>query len=332
MRVAVVGGTGFVGSHLIPRLLTAGHELRVVARGAAPGRLPKDLLPTFGNAVTGEGLDAAFEGAEVVVNLAAIIRNRGVQTFESVNAGGSAHIAASARRSGVRRLVQLSALGADPDPRFPYLFSKWQGEQSVRGSGLEWVILRSSTVFGPGDGFFSQLARAISLPAPFLVVPGDGSATFQPISADDLSRCLVAAVEDQSRASQVYELGGPEQLTLDQITEIVARVTGREWFGIARRRILHLDPRILRPGAMIMEKVMPNPLVTAQQLDMLVKPNIATADSVRANFGFDPMPLEPNLGYLRRPRRWPLSILDQGGARLERPQPDRPDQPRSGGR
>ncbi len=324
MRVAITGGTGFVGSYLVPHLLHSGHELRVVARGSARADLPQGLLPTFGDIVSGRGLEEAFEGAEVVVNLAAVIRNRGVQTFESVNAGGSARVARAARKAGVRRVVQLSAIGADPDPRFPYLHSKWQGEQAVRGSGLEWVILRSSVVFGPGDGFFTLLARAISLPAPFLVVPGNGAAIFQPIHAEDLARCLVAAVENDGRAGNLYELGGPEQLTLDQITEVVARVTGREWFGITRRRIVHLDPRLIRPGAVLMEKLLPNPLVTPEQLAMLVKPNVAQVDAVRSNFGFDPRPLEPNLGYLRRPRRWPLRLLDQGGARLESHGPSAP--------
>lgn len=333
MRVAVVGGTGFIGSHLVPRLLSSGHELRIVARGAAPGRLPHGLAPTFGDLVSGQGLEAAFEGAEAVINLAAVIRNRGVQTFQSVNASGSAKVAAAARAAGVRRLVQLSAIGADPDPRFPYLSSKWQGEQAVRGSGLEWVVLRSSLVFGPGDGFFSLLARALRLPAPFLVIPGDGSASFQPIYAGDLSRCLAAAVQDPGRASHQYELGGPEQLTLEQITLIVARATRREYLGISRRRPLHLDPRLIRPGAVLMERLMPNPLVTPQQLDMLAKPNVATVDSVRSNFGFDPLPLEPNLGYLRRPRHWPFSLLDQGGARLEKKAAgERPNEKHSGGR
>ncbi len=331
MRVAITGGTGFVGSYLVAQLLSAGHELRVVARGSAHADLPTGLLPTFGDVVSGRGLEEAFEGAEVVVNLAAVIRNRGVQTFESVNAGGSARVARAALAAGARRVVQLSAIGADPDPRFPYLYSKWQGEQAVRGSGLETVILRSSVVFGKGDGFFTLLARAIAIPSPFLVVPGNGAATFQPIHAEDLARCLVAAVEDGGRAGQLYELGGPEQLTLDQITEVVARVTGREWLGITRRRLLHLDPRLIRPGAVLMDKLLPNPLVTPDQLDMLVKPNVAQVDAVRSNFGFDPRPLEPNLGYLRRQRRWPMRLLDQGGARLENHGPSAPGPGRESG-
>lgn len=322
MRVAITGGSGFVGSHLVPLLLESGHEIRVIGRGARPVTLPPGLSVTFGDVVTGEGLEEAFRDADAVVNLVAIIRAKGVQTFTSVNSQGTAHVVRAAQQAGVPRLVQLSAIGAGPDPTFPYLFSKWQGEQWVRGSGLDWVILRSSVIFGKGDGFFTTLAKAISLPAPFLVIPGDGTAVFQPIAADDVARCLRSAVLEPQRAGKVYEIGGPEQLTLEQITLAVAAATGKEWFGIARRKPLHLDPRLIRPGAVLMDKLMPNPLVTPQQLDMLVKPNVTAADSVVANFGFQPQSLGANIGYLKRPKRWPLSLLDQGTARTQHPGPN----------
>ncbi len=319
MRIAITGGSGFVGSHLVPLLLESGHEIRVVGRGARSTTLPAGLSPTFGDVVTGEGLEAAFQGADVVVNLVAVIRNQGVQTFDSVNSRGTQHVVDASRAAGVRRLVQLSAIGADPDPMFPYLFSKWQGEQWVQGSGLEWVILRSSVIFGKGDGFFSLLAKAISTPAPFLVIPGDGTAIFQPIAAEDVARCLLAAVEQPERQGHIYEIGGPDQLTLEEITVAVAEATGRDWFGISKRKPLHLDPRLIRPGAVVMDKIMRNPLVTPQQLDMLVKPNVAALDAVVRDFGFEPKPLIPNLGYLRKPKRWPFSLLEQGSARLQPP-------------
>jgi hypothetical protein len=82
-----------------------------------------------------------------------------------------------------------------------------------------------------------------------------------------------------------------------------------------------MDPRMIRPGAVLMEKVMPNPLVTAQQLDMLAKPNVATVDAVRANFGFEPRPMRPNLGYLKKAKGFPFSLLDQGMARMHRSAP-----------
>ncbi|MGA2873176.1 MAG: NAD-dependent epimerase/dehydratase family protein [Candidatus Dormibacteria bacterium] len=305
MRVAVVGGTGLVGSHLLPSLLSAGHEIRVVGRGERSATLPPGLLPTFGDVVSGEGLDQAFQSADAVVNLAAVIRPRGYQTFEAVNARGTANVVAAAARAGVRRMVQFSAIGADPDPSFPYLFSKWEGEQAVAASSLEWVVVRSSVIFGEGRGFFNHLADALSLPSPFLVIPGDGSAVFQPISADDVARCLLLAVEEQPRARHLYEIGGPEQPTLEEIVFAIAEAIGKERFGGSKRTALHLDPRLIRPVAMVMDRLLEDPLVTAQQLDMLAQPNITRLDAVRLDFGFEPRPMRGNLGYLKRPSRRP---------------------------
>jgi len=305
VRVAVVGGSGFVGCHLVPQLLRAGHEVRVVGRGMLSAALPPGLVLTYGDVVSGEGLEGAFQGADAVVNLVAIIRERGLQTFEAVNSQGTANVVDAAHRAGVRRLVQLSAIGADPDPSYPYLLSKWRGEQAIAASPLEGVVIRSSTIFGPGDGFFTTLARAISLPAPFLVIPGDGTAIFQPISADDVARCLVVGIEDGPRSGHLYEIGGPDQVTLEQITLAVAQAIDKEWFGFSKRKLLHLDPRLIRPGAMLMDMALAHPLVTPLQLDMLVKPNVTRRDAVSTEFGFEPRPMWGNLGYLKRPSRWP---------------------------
>ena len=277
----------------------------MVGRGVGSTTLPPGLEPTYGDVVSGEGLEEAFQSADAVVNLVAVIRERGLQTFDAVNAQGTVNVVNAATRAGVRRLVQFSAIGADPDPNFPYLLSKWRGEQAVTASSLEWVVIRSSTIFGERDGFFAALAKAISLPAPFLVIPGDGTAVFQPIHADDVARCLLAGIEEGGRSHQLYEIGGPDQVTLEQITIAVARAIDKEWFGISKRKPLHLDPRLLRPGAVVMDRMLAHPLVTPLQLDMLAKPNITRLDAVRTGFGFEPRPMWGNLGYLKRKSRWP---------------------------
>ncbi|HUY60680.1 MAG TPA: NAD-dependent epimerase/dehydratase family protein [Candidatus Dormibacteraeota bacterium] len=304
MRIAVTGGTGFVGTEVVRTLLLAGHELRVVGRGVRQAPLPDGPRLTFGDVVTGAGLDAAFADADAVIHLTAVIRERGPQTFAAVNAQGTATAVAAAERAGVRRFVHLSALGVDPDPAFPYLASKWQGEQAVRGSGLDWVIVRSSVIFGPGDGFFRQLAGALRVPSPFLVIPGDGQALFQPIAVGDVARCLRAAVEEPARRHQVYEIGGPEHLTLEQIMRAVAAATGRDWFLFSPRRPLRVPVAALMPVGALMDRLLPNPPVTAQQLALLARVNATRLDAVPAAFGFDPEPLATHLQSLRPRRRW----------------------------
>ena len=201
-------------------------------------------------------------------------------------------------------LLRRCTFELDPDPAFPYLASKWQGEQAVRGSGLDWVIVRSSVIFGPGDGFFRQLAGALRVPSPFLVIPGDGQALFQPIAVGDVARCLRAAVEEPARRHQVYEIGGPEHLTLEQITRAVAVATGRDWFLFSPRRPLRVPVAALMPVGALMDRLLPNPPVTAQQLALLARVNATRLDAVPAAFGFDPEPLATHLQSLRPRRRW----------------------------
>ncbi len=307
MRIAVTGGTGFVGTEVVRTLLLAGHELRVVGRGVRQAPLPDGLRLTFGDVVTGAGLDGAFAGADAVIHLTAIIRERGPQTFAAVNAQGTANAVDAAARAGVGRFVHLSALGVDPDPDFPYLASKWQGEQAVRASQMDWVILRSSVIFGPGDGFFRQLAGALRVPSPFLLIPGDGRARFQPIAVGDAARCLEAAVEEPARRHQVYEIGGPQHLTLEEIMRAVAAATGRDWFLFSPRRPLRLPVAALKPVAALMDRLLPNPPVTAQQLALLSRANATRLDAVPQAFGFDPMPLAAHLQTLGPQRRWPTA-------------------------
>ncbi len=308
MRIAVTGGSGFVGSHLVPLLLADGHEVRIVGRGVRRGTLPDDLRASFGDVLTGEGLADAFQGADCVIHLVAIIRERGRQTFAAVNGEGTRNVVRAAELAGARRLVHLSALGVDPDPTYPYLASKWQGEQWVRGSAIEWVILRSSVMFGPGDGFFSQLARAVRLPQPVIVVPGDGTALFQPVAVSDVAHCLLAAATDPERAHHTYDLGGPEHLSLEALMRQVATVAEADWLLASPKRYVHVPLELLRPLARLMERLMANPLVTASQIDLLGRPNVTALDAIPTGFGFRPTALAGQLAYLR-PRHHLLEIL-----------------------
>ena len=159
MRVAVTGGTGFVGIHTVRALKDAGHEVVIVARGTT--RRPKGERVTFVQAdiTNAPKLAEAFAGCDAVVHLVAIIQQRGRQTFDRVNREGTERVVAAAKEAKVGHFVHQGALGADPDPRYPYLMSKWLAEQAVRASGVPYTGLRPGLIFGPGDGFFT-LAHA----------------------------------------------------------------------------------------------------------------------------------------------------------------------------
>jgi NADH dehydrogenase len=290
--VAIVGATGFVGRHVVRHLESRGHRIRAVSRR---GR----RLPEWGSTVTahpadvvsGEGLDEALRGAEAVVHLAAIPRESRGRSFDAVNVNGTARTLAAARAAGVRRVVHLSVLGAAEDPRLRYLHSKWRGEELVRSSGLEWVILRPSLLFGEGDGFFNLVKLTLTWWSPGVVaIPGDGSARFQPLSVDDLALAVERSLVDGERAGVTYEIGGPEYLTYRQIVERVMAVTGK------RRVKLNLPIPLISALTAVTDRLLPIFPVSHDQISSLQRPNSTDLDAFERAFGVRPRPFD--IGYL----------------------------------
>jgi NADH dehydrogenase len=293
MKVAVIGATGFVGSHLVPHLVERGHVVRAVARHAR--RLPgwgEAVHPLTADVETGAGLGAALTGVDALVHLVAIPREGNGRTFEEVNVRGVDRMLAAARTAGVGRIVHVSALGVIDDRRLGYLSSKWRGEQLVREGGLEWVVLRPSLLFGVGDGFFNLIKLTLTWWSPgVVVVPGDGQTRFQPLSVDDLAIAIERCLVDAERAGAVYELGGPAYLTYRQIVDAVMAATGK--------RRLRVNVPIPLIGAMtaVTDRLLPIFPVSHDQIASMDRPNYTDLDAFEHAFGVKPRQLE--LSYLR---------------------------------
>lgn len=292
MRVAITGGTGFVGANTARALLAAGHQLVIVSRGSRKVAPRSDVTTIRADVASGTGLREAFEGCDAVVHLIAIIREKGQQTFDRVIRQGTVNAATAARDAGVGHFVDISAIGADPDPAFPYHWAKWEGEQAVRESGVPFTILRPSLIFGPGDGFFTTLRGLVRYSIPVIPVAGDGSALFQPIAIEDLVRCIAQSLQS-GPANRVIEIGGPEQVSYDQIIDII-----HDAIGAGMRIKLHVPVPALMPVAAVMDQVLSNPPVTPAQLRMLARHNITRIDAVQHAFGFAPKSFRDNAGYL----------------------------------
>jgi uncharacterized protein YbjT (DUF2867 family) len=292
VRVAITGGTGFVGRNAARALLATGNHVVLVARGSRKVAPREGLTVVRADVVSGAGLTEAFTGCDAVVHLTAIIREKGKQTFDAVIRRGTENVVAAALSAGVGHLVNISAIGADPDPRFPYHYAKWRAEQAVMASGIGFTTLRPSLIFGRGDGFFTTLRGLVRYSVPVVPIAGDGGALFQPISIEDVVQCIVLSLERGPSMSAI-EIGGPEQITYEDIVDII-----HDAIGAGLRIKVHVPVGALLPAAAVMDKVLRNPPVTPAQLRMLARHNITRIDAVPAAFGFAPSSFSANASYL----------------------------------
>ena len=293
MTVAVVGATGFVGSSVVPHLAQAGHHVIAISRdGRRQPGWTADVEARAADVSTGGGLGAALDGADGVVHLVAIPRESKGLRFEQVNVRGTQRVVAAAEAAGVKRLVHLSAMGVIDDPKLAYLGSKWRGEAAVRASKLDWVVLRPSLMFGPGDGFFNLVKVTLKWWSPGIVaIPGNGDSRFQPLAAADLAIAVERSLTDASRTGSVYELGGPDWWTYREIVDEVMRVTGM------KRLKLGMPIPIISALTSVTDRVLPMFPVSHDQISSLQRPNFTELHAFEAAFGVKPRRMD--LAYLR---------------------------------
>lgn len=286
--VAVVGATGFVGRYVVPELTRAGYRVRAISReGRRRGDWDATVESAAGNVETGEGLREALAGVDTVIHLTAIPRPSRGHTLVNVNVRGVERTLDAAHANGVRRVVYLGALGAVDDPKLRFLYSKWLGEELVRSSGLEPVVLRPSLLFGKGDGFFNLIKVTLKWWSPGVVaIPGDGETRFQPLSVEDLAIAVRQCVADADRAGSVYELGGPAYLTYREIVEAVMAATG------TRRLTLKMPISLISALTTVTDAVLPIFPVSHDQIGSMSRPNWTDLDSFQRAFGIAPRPFD----------------------------------------
>ncbi len=276
LTVAVAGGTGFVGGGIALELHRRGHRLVVLSsRGEdARGGLPDPVeIRTADVTDDSHDLAAALAGTDALVislgfkNLPIEAPRKG-RTFDEVDAGGTERLVSAAREAGVEKLIYISGAGAAPDARRHWFRAKWRAEEAVRGSGLGWTIIRPTWVYGPRDvslNRFLGFARRL----PFVPLTNSGSQQLAPVFIDDLARLAADALTDQAAAEQVFELGGPAEMTM------------REVIGEALRAARLRRPIVPGPAPLIKLGVapltlLPEPPLTPDAVDFINQP--ATVD------------------------------------------------------
>ena len=292
--VTVFGGSGFVGTQTVRQLAKAGWRIRVAVRN--PGlayrmRLMGDVGQidvVQANLRNAPSLDRALEGASAAVNLVGVLYETGRQGFESVQAMGARNVAEAARRAGVSRMVQMSALGADANSTSKYARSKAEGEAAVRAIYPDAVVVRPSIIFGPGDGFFNRFAGMAQF-SPALPLIGGGHTRFQPVYVTDVARALAQAVSDPDLAGQTLELGGPGVFSFRELMQMLLAQTGQ------RRALIPVPfPMASLLGTVAgWSRVVIAPPLTADQVELLKSDNVVSgAYRGLAELGITPTTLD----------------------------------------
>ena len=302
-RIAILGGSGFVGRHLVAALTREGYATRVFTRRRSRSRSLL-VMPTCEVVETdvhrASNLSSCLAGCDAVVNLAGILNEhaRTGNRFRDVHAELPGKLVEACRRHRIERMLHMSALGVGADAPSEYLRTKFHGEQaahSAEAGGIAVTSFRPSVIFGPGDSFFNRFAGLLAL-SPLVFPLACPKARFAPVYVDDVVRAFLAVLGDETTAGQRYELCGPRTYTLRELVAYTAGVTGR------RRLIVGLGDRLSRLQGLVLERIPGKPFSTDNYLSTKI-------DSVCASNGLERLGIAPRSvesvvpGYLGRSER-----------------------------
>lgn len=320
--VTVFGGSGFIGRHLVRRLVADGHTVRVAVRDVEAAGFLKPMANAGEVVVVSADIsdpamvEATVAGSEAVINLVGILYERGRRTFQRLHVEAAGTVARAATSAGVKRLVQMSALGAALDSPAAYGRSKAAGETAAAEAFPGVTIVRPSVVFGREDNFFNLFA-GLSRLTPILpvfgcpVIPridlfkdggfvdidiyGDGGTRFQPIYVGDVADAIVSILDDASTAGRTFELGGPRVYSFKEIMELLLA-------HIDRRRLLVPIPFAIAAIDAWFLEWLPVPPLTRDQVNLLKHDNVVAEGAAGlADLGVEATPAEAILPtYLHR--------------------------------
>ena len=305
--VTVIGGSGFIGRHLVRSLAKRGYRVRVACRRpdlaghVQPLGTPGQIMPVQANVRYPASLAAACEGAYAVVNLTGVLSSGGGQTFEAIHSFGAEACAKAAKAAKAQVFIQMSALGASADSSSAYAQSKAEGEQRAAAAFHGAITVRPSIVFGPEDNFFNQFASMARF-APALPLIGGGETKFQPVFVGDVAEAISRLIDRGVADGKAYELGGPEVTSFKSLLEYVLAT-------VQRKRLLVPLPWPVATAMGAILGLLPKPLLTRDQVELLKTDNVVSASAVDSGRSFAGLGIAPRSfesvvpGYLYRFRK-----------------------------
>ncbi len=292
MKVFLTGSTGFVGHEVLKQLLEAGHSVRCLVRPGSEKKLPShpQLEIRSGDATDPASLGGALEGCEAAIHLVGIIRElpaRGI-TFAKLHVEATRNLLEAAHAQGVRRFLHMSANGSRENAVSAYHQTKWQAEELVRASTLDWTIFRPSLIFGAGGEFVTMIASLIRK-LPVVPVFGDGRYRMTPVAVEDVAKGFVAALQQPESAGQAYHCGGSKSYSYDEMLDAFGQALGK-----GKVCKIHQPLFLMKPLVSLLESVPAFP-ITSSQLTMLLEGNECDPKPWSDAFGLDPISLEEGL-------------------------------------
>ena len=298
-QITVFGGSGFLGRQIVKRLAGNGAAVRVAVRHPERAAFLTELstagpiTTTYADVWHEATVGPAVGGSDAVVNTVGHYVERKGATFEAIHGQGAMHVARASASSGVRRLVHISGIGADPGSESPYVRARAIGERLVMEAFPEATILRPSVMFGPEDAFFNQLAALARL-LPILPLFGTGAVKLQPVYVGDVAEAVARALATEAARGRIYELGGPRAYTYKALLQLLLQQLGR-------RRLLMPVPYLAWELLAAVMAPLPNRPISRDQVVLMKRDNVVGPKALSfGELGLAPSPVEKILpSYLR---------------------------------